>query len=139
MRSLSALVSCLVLAGAAVVQPAAAQLASTYTYPGLTWGFSTGQSGFSSCSTLSLDATGAAGKSDYYSVYGTLYCPSLGGSYANVGSAYFDSAGHFNMTISLGVTHNLVCNNLSASTFSGQCPIYDNLGSQTGFAVINLL
>ena len=139
MRSMTALASCLVLAAASVVQPASAQLVPTYTYPGLTWGFSTSHAGFSSCGTLTLDATGAAGKSNYYSTYGTLYCQSLGGSYASSGNAYFDSAGNFNMTVSLGVTHNLVCNNLSPSTFTGQCPIFDNVGNQTGFAVINLL
>lgn len=109
---------------------------STYTYPGLSWAVSTNAPGLGSCNELVLDATGAVYSSDNYSVYGQLYCPSLGGSYAASGNAYFDSFGNFHMTVALGVTYQLVCDNLSGSTFSGACPVYDNLGAQVGSANI---
>ncbi|HSI49804.1 MAG TPA: hypothetical protein VLA61_16150 [Ideonella sp.] len=128
-----------VLAFTAVSSTAVAQVTNTYTYAGLAWGFSSGHPGFSTCSTLFLDATGDVYNSDNYSIYGQLYCPSLNGSYASVGNAYFDSFNGFHMTIRLSVTHNLVCDNLSGNTLSGSCPIYDNLGVQTGTAFINLL
>jgi hypothetical protein len=126
------------LVATAFAGPVAAQV-PTYTFPGVTWAFSTNHAGFSACNTLFLDATGAVGNSDDFSMYGTLFCPSFGGAYANSGNAYFDSAGFFHMTISLGVSHNLVCDNLSGFTLSGSCPIYDNLGTQTGTATITLL
>lgn len=128
------------VAFAAVSGTATAQtLSSTSTYSNLAWSFSSGHPGFSSCSTLFLDATGDVYNSDHFSIYGQLYCPSMNGSYASVGSAYFDSFNGFHMTISLSVTHNLVCDNLSGATLSGTCPIYDNLGNQTGSAIISLL
>lgn len=127
------------LAFTAVSTTAVAQVTNTYTYAGLAWGFSTGHAGFSTCSTLFLDATGDVYNSDNYSIYGQLYCPSLNGSYASVGNAYFDSFNGFHMTIRLSITHNLVCDNLSGNTLSGTCPIYDNQGNNTGFAVISLL
>lgn len=128
------------LAFAAVSGTATAQtLGGTSTYSNLAWSFSSGHPGFSTCSTLFLDATGDVTHSDNFSIYGQLYCPALNGSYASVGSAYFDSFNSFHMTISLSVTHKLVCDNLNGSTLSGSCPIYDNLGNQTGSAVISLL
>jgi hypothetical protein len=133
MRRIASLLGALALAVAAV--PASAQIHSAYTYAGLAWGFSTGHAGFSTCGTVFIDATGDLYNSDDYSTYGRLSC--TGGYYALVGNAYFDNANQFNMTLRLGVTHNLQCNNLVG--LSGQCPIYDNLGNQTGFAVINLL
>jgi hypothetical protein len=128
----------LAMAAALLASAAAhAQLVNTFTYPALAWTVSTSTSGLTQCSELWLDATGAVGNSDDYSVYGQLYCPSLGGSYASSGNAYFDSFGNFHMTVSLGVTYQLVCDNLSGGTLSGACPIYDNLGVQQGSAVIS--
>ncbi|MDB5871981.1 MAG: hypothetical protein JWQ07_1423 [Ramlibacter sp.] len=112
---------------------------STYTYSGLTWGFSSTTAGLTACTQLVLDATGDVFGSDNFTVYGQLYCPSLGGSYASSGNAYFDSIGGFHMTTTIGVTYQLVCDNLSGSTYSGSCPIYNNLGTQVGSAVISFL
>ena len=126
------------LAATAFAGPVAAQV-PTYTFPGVTWAFSTNHAGFSACNTLFLDATGAVGNSDDFLMYGTLFCPAFGGAYANSGNAYFDSAGFFHMTIRLGTSHNLVCDNLSGNTLSGSCPIFDNFGGQTGTATITLL
>lgn len=138
MRSLRKLaLSCVLMASAVAPSVPAATLNNTSTYAGLVWAFSTAQTGFSGCGTLFADATGAVGNSDNFSIYGQLQCPSLGGTYATSGSAYFDSAGSFNMTVSLSVTHHMVCANLSS--LSGSCPIYDNLGNQTGTAFISLL
>jgi hypothetical protein len=129
-----------VAALAAALAPAAnAQVHATFTYPGLAWGFSTSHAGFSQCGTLTLDATGDFNNSDDYSMYGRLACPAAGGSYATVGNAYFDSSNNFHMTVTLSVTHKLVCDNLPGNTLGGSCPIYDNLGNQTGFAIINIL
>lgn len=123
----------------AALGASAQSIHNTYTIPSLAWGFSTTHPVFSQCGTLSLDATGDIYNSDFFSMYGRLSCPALGGNYATVGSAYFDAANTFNMTMTLSVTHKMVCNNLSGSTLSGQCPIFDNLGNQTGTAFINLL
>lgn len=140
MRSLRKLaLCCALLASAAAPGVRAATLDNASTFSGLVWAFSTGHAGFSGCGTLFVDATGAVGHSDNYSIYGQLQCPTLGGTYATSGNAYFDSAGSFNMTVSLSVTHHMVCANLSASTLSGSCPIYDSLGNQTGTAFISLL
>jgi hypothetical protein len=139
MRPFKKLALCCALAAAAAASGASAQtLASTSTYAGLVWAFSTGHPGFSGCGTLVLDATGAVGLSDNFSMYGELQCPALGGSYASSGSAFFSNAGNFNMTVSLSVTHNLVCN-VDGFSLSGSCPIFDNLGNQTGTAFISLL
>lgn len=137
MQILKKLALCAALVGASAVS--AATLDNAYTYSGLRWAFSTSHAGFSQCDTLLLDATGAVYSSDYFSTYGRLNCSLLGGSYPSSGSAYFDSFGSFNISVSLGVTHNLVCTGLSSATFSGSCPIFDNLGTQTGTAFITFL
>lgn len=136
MRSFKSLALCALLA---LSSPFVAAQNNTYTYSGLNWAFSTSQAGFSGCDTLILDATGDVYNSNYYSTYGRLSCSALGGSYASFGSAYFDSFGTFNITVTLSVTHQMVCNGLSASTFSGSCPIYSNQGTQTGTAFISFL
>ncbi|MES3004379.1 MAG: hypothetical protein V4787_27050 [Pseudomonadota bacterium] len=115
-----------------------AQISPTSTYAGLTWGFSTGNTqGLTTCSTLVLDATGDFTYGESYLMSGRLYCPSAGGSYASSGVAYFDAAGLFHMTVSLSVSYQMVCDNLS--NFGGTCPIYNNQGSPVGSAVIAFL
>ena len=138
MRLLKPLALCCALAGSAVASASAATLDNTLTYSGLVWAFSTGQPGFSGCGTLVLDATGAVGNSDKFGMHGQLQCPALGGSFASGGTAFFDPVG-FNMTVSLSVTHQLVCGNLDIATLSGACPIFDNVGNQTGTAFISFL
>lgn len=112
-------------------------LSSTYTYSNLNWTFSTGQSGFTGCTNLFVDATGDIYNSDSFSAYGQLYCPGLGGSYASFGTAYFDASNNFNMTVTLGPAYQLVCTNLSGATLSGSCTIYNNNGTSTGTAFIS--
>ncbi|MBA2675932.1 hypothetical protein [Ramlibacter sp.] len=132
----------LLIALAAVLGAAAAPaqtLVSTSTYADLLWSFSTTQNGFTGCSQLQLDATGAISRSDNYAMYGQLSCPSLGGTYGVDGSAYFNAAGNFNMTLDFGVAYKLVCNNLNGGTLSGSCIIYNGSGTQTGTAFISFL
>lgn len=138
MRLFKTLALCCALAAPAVTNVSAATLNNTSTYAGLVWAFSTSQPGFSNCGTLILDATGAVGNSDNFGMHGELQCPGLGGSFASGGTAFFGSGGGFNMTLSLSVTHQMVCSNLGGS-LGGSCPIYDNLGNQTGTAFIALL
>jgi hypothetical protein len=135
MRSLKKLALCCALLASSAL-PAAYAQSNTFTYAGLAWAFSTTHPGFSTCGTLLVDATGAVGNSDNYVMHGRLSCQ--GGTYASTGSAYFTSGG-FNMTVRLGVTHNLQCANLDPGTLGGSCLIYDNLGNQTGTAFIGLL
>lgn len=105
-----------------------------YTYAGLSWDFSTSHSGFTGCDTLYLDATGDPGSPNAaYTLYGTLFCPGLGGgSYAVDGAAFFSGAS-FNFTVDIGVGSKLVCNNLSSSTFSGTCTMYTGGASSSAF------
>lgn len=112
---------------------------NTSTFAGLTWFLSTSTPGLASCTELILDATGAVGVSSNYAAYGQVYCPSLGGSYASSGVAYFDSFNGFHMTVSIGVTYQLVCDNLSGATLSGSCLVYDNLGFEAGNAFVSFL
>ena len=124
---------------AALLATAAANaqvLSNAYTYSGLSWAVSTSVTGIAACTDLLVDATGDVYNSDNFGVYGQFYCPSLGGSYATSGNAYFDSFNNFHMTLSLGVTYQLVCDNLSGATLSGSCPVYDNLGVSVGSATV---
>ncbi len=139
MKMIRKIAACAALLAFTAVSTTAVAQVNTYTYSNLAWSFSSGHPGFSTCSTLFLDATGDVYGSDNFSIYGQLYCPSLNGSYASVGNAYFDSFNGFHMTIRLSITHNLVCDNLNGNTLSGTCPIYDNQGNNTGSAVIHLL
>ena len=107
---------------------------NTNTYSGLSWGFSSGQAGFTSCSTLFLDATGDFSNSSNYVLYGDLSCS--GGSYFSNGNAFFDGFGNFNLSVEIGVAHKLVCVGLNGSTLSGSCTIYNNSGVVTGSATI---
>src|SRR6187431_3274642 len=95
MKMFRKLAACAALLAFTAVSTTAVAQVNTYTYSGLAWGFSSGHAGFSSCSTLFLDATGDVYGSDNFSVYGQLYCPALNGSYASVGSAHFDSFNGF--------------------------------------------
>lgn len=114
-------------------------LGSTSTFAGLTWTFSSGAPGLQGCTLMVLDVTGDVGASNNYSAYGQVFCPALGGSYASSGNAYFDSFSNFHLSVSLGVTYKLVCDNLSSATLSGSCPVYDYLGSQVGTAFVSFL
>jgi hypothetical protein len=136
MRTLKKLAIMFLAALLASTAAHAQTLSNAYTYSGLTWALSTSTTGLTACNELVLDATGDVYNSDNFAVYGQLYCPSLGGSYAASGNAYFDSFNNFHMTVSLGVTYQMVCDNLSGATLSGSCPIYNNLGAQTGTAFI---
>lgn len=113
----------------------AATVGSTSTYGGLTWSVSTSMGGFTSCNQLFVDATGDASNSNDYVIYGTLNCAN--GSYFSSGNAFFGTDGSFNMSVSIGVAHKLVCVNLSGATLSGSCSIFDNLGTQTGTAFVS--
>lgn len=138
-RRLTKLLIALAAAASTAAVPAQS-LVATSTYAGLLWSFSaSANSGFSGCTQLQVDATGAVGRSDNYAMYGQLYCPSLGGTYAVDGSAYFNSAGQFNITLDFGVAYKLVCNNLSGATLSGNCLVYNSAGTQTGTASISFL
>jgi hypothetical protein len=136
MRTFKRLAIALMAALLASAAVHAQTLSNAYTYSGLTWAFSSGTTGLTACSELVLDATGDVYNSDNFATYGQLYCPSLGGSYASSGNAYFDSFNNFHMTVSLGVTYQMVCDNLSGATLSGSCPIYNNIGAQVGTAFI---
>jgi hypothetical protein len=131
------------LALIAALCSAAALNAQTFgnasTFAGLTWDFSSSAPGLESCTLLVLDVTGAVGASNNYSAYGQVFCPALGGSYASSGNAYFDSFSNFHMTVSMGVTYQLVCDNLSGGSLSGSCPVYDYLGNQVGSAFVSFL
>jgi hypothetical protein len=111
-------------------------LGTPSTYSGLAWSVSTDAPGLGACTQLLVDATGDLSHSDNFAMYGQLYCPSLGGGYASSGSAYFDSSNSFHMTVSLGVTYQLVCDYLSGATLTGSCPVYNNVGTQVGSAFI---
>jgi len=127
---------------AALLAAAATQaqtLGAPSTYSGLTWSVSTDAAGLGSCTQLLVDATGDLAHSDNFAMYGQLYCPSLGGGYASSGSAYFDSFNNFHMTVSLGVTYQLVCDNLNGATLTGSCPVYNNAGTQVGSAFVTFL
>ena len=136
MRTLKRLAAALLAALLASTAVQAQTLSNAYTYSGLTWAVSTGTTGLTACNELVLDATGDVYNSDNFVMAGQLYCPSLGGSYAASGNAYFDSFNNFHMTVSLGVVYQIVCDNLSGSTLSGSCPVYNNLGTQSGTAFI---
>lgn len=137
MRSLKKL---FLVAGLALATALNAQtLGNTSTFSGLLWFVSTSTPGLQGCTELILDATGDVGRSANYAMYGQVYCPSLGGSYASSGNAYFDALNGFHMTVSIGVTYQLVCDNLSGATLSGTCPIYDNVGFQAGSAFVSFL
>jgi hypothetical protein len=137
MRSLRSFGLLAALLTAALAQ--AQTLGTTSTYSGLTWSVSTDAAGLGGCTRLLVDATGDVSHSDNFAVYGQLYCPSAGGGYASSGAAYFDSFNSFHMTVSLGVTYQLVCDNLSGATLSGSCPVYNNAGTQVGTAFITFL
>jgi hypothetical protein len=114
-------------------------LGTPSTYSGLTWSVSTDAAGLGACTQLLVDATGDISHSDNFAIYGQLYCPSQGGGYASSGSAYFDSVNNFHMTVSLGVTYQLVCDNLNGATLTGSCPVYNNVGTQVGSAFVTFL
>jgi hypothetical protein len=134
MRSFRKLGLVVALLSAAFVQ--AQTLGTPSTYSGLTWTVSTDAPGLGSCTQLLLDATGDLTHSDNFAIYGQLYCPSVGGGYASSGSAYFDSFNGFHMTVSLGLTYQLACDNLSGATLTGSCPVYSNAGTQVGTAFV---
>jgi hypothetical protein len=129
----------MVAALVAAVSTQAQTLGTPSTYSGLTWSVSTDAAGLGSCTQLLVDATGDVTHSDNFAMYGQLYCPSLGGGYASSGSAYFDSSNNFHMTVSLGVTYQLVCDNLNGGTLTGSCPVYNNAGTQVGSAFVTFL
>jgi hypothetical protein len=107
-----------------------------YTYSNLAWDFDTSHPGYSTCTTLYLDATGDPGSSNAsYTIYGTLWCPALQGSYAVDGVAYF-SGNTFNFTVDVGVSSKLVCNNLSTSTYGGSCTMYTGGSSSSAFVAL---
>lgn len=137
MRSLKTIALLIALLGAVPAQ--AQRIGTTYTYSGLTWSVSTNVVGMEYCNRLFLDATGDIYNSDHFATYGQLYCPALGGGYASAGSAYFDPADGFHMTVSLGITYKLVCDYLSGATLSGSCPVYNHLGAQVGTAFVSFL
>jgi hypothetical protein len=114
-------------------------LGTPSTYSGLTWSVSTDAAGLGGCTQLLVDATGDISHSDNFAIYGQLYCPSAGGGYASSGSAYFDLFNGFHMTVSLGVTYQLVCDNLNGATLTGSCPVYNNQGTQVGSAFVTFL
>lgn len=107
----------------------------TSTYGGLTWTVSTNMVGFTNCNQLFVDATGDVANSYDYVIYGTLNCSD--GNEFSSGNAYFSASGSFNMSVSMGVAFRLVCVGLSGATLSGSCGIYDNLGNQTGTAIVS--
>lgn len=123
----------------AAVSVSAATYGNTNTYAGLTWSFSTSVSGLSGCNYMILDATGDFAQSDNYSIYGTLDCPTLGGSYNASGNAYFGGNGGFNISMLVGVVYQIVCTNLNGSTLSGSCPVYNNSGTLMGTAFVTFL
>ena len=125
----------LVVALLAASGSSAQTIGSTSTYAGLTWSVSTTMIGLTNCNQLFVAATGDVSNSSDYVVYGTLNC--FDGSYFSSGNAYFDTDGSFNMSVTIGVGFNLVCANLSGATLGGSCAIYDNLGNQTGTALVS--
>ena len=137
MRSFRKLALIAALCSAAALHAQTLGNASTFT--GLTWAFSSGTPGLEGCTLMVLDVTGDVGASNNYSSYGQVFCPALGGNYASSGNAYFDSFSNFHLSVSVGVTYQLVCDNLSSATLSGSCPIYDYLGNQVGSAFVSFL
>jgi hypothetical protein len=131
LKKLAVLIVALLLASGSSAQT----VGRTSTYSGLTWTVSTNMDGFTSCNQLFVDATGDASNSNDYVIYGTLNCAN--GSYFSSGNAYFGTDGSFNMSVSIGVAHKLVCVNLPGATLRGSCAIYDNLGTQTGTAFLS--
>jgi hypothetical protein len=134
MRVLTKMLSALALCASALTAQAQV-FGNTNTYSGLAWDFFSSQSGFTSCTTLFLDATGDFTNSSNYTMYGDLSC--TGGSYLVSGSAYFDGGGGFNMQLELGISHKLLCISLPGAT--GTCTIYNNSGTQTGTAFVEFL
>jgi hypothetical protein len=137
MHALKTAVLALAVLGAASGQ--AQTLGNTSTYAGLTWDVSTNAPGLESCTRLFLDATGDISQSNNYATYGQLSCPALSGGYASHGAAYFDGSGLFHMTVTFGVTYQLVCDYLSGASLSGSCPVYNNVGAQVGTANLTFL
>jgi hypothetical protein len=137
MRTLKTVALSAALLGAAGLQ--AQTLGNTSTYAGLTWAVSTNAPGLENCTQLLLDATGDISQSNQYAAYGQLSCPALAGSYASHGAAYFDGSGLFHMTVTFGTTYQLVCDYLNGSSLSGSCPVYNNIGTQVGTAVVTFL
>jgi hypothetical protein len=129
----------LAIAVLATANVQAQTLGNTSTYAGLTWNVSTNAPGLESCTRLMLDATGDVSQSNQYAAYGQLSCPALGGGYASHGAAYFDNTGLFHMTVTFGVTYQLVCDYLDGGSLSGSCPVYNNVGAQVGTAVVTFL
>ncbi len=137
MRSFRQLALIAALCSAAALNAQTLGNASTFT--GLTWTFASGTPGLDGCTLMVLDVTGDVGASNNYSAYGQVVCPGLGGSYASSGNAYFDSFGNFHMTVSVGLTYQLACDNLSSASLSGSCPIYDYSGNQVGSAFVSFV
>jgi hypothetical protein len=134
MRSVPKLLAALAVALAAAGAQAQT-FGTTNTYSNLWWSFSPSSgSPFSGCSWLQMDATGDFTHSDQYAMYGNLQCST--GSYAVDGMAYFVGSS-FNMTVSIGPAHKLVCINLPDSTMSGSCTVYTNGGVATSTAFIS--
>jgi len=133
MRFLSKMLAAFTLA-IAMVGAQAQVLGNTNTYSGLFWDFfpSSG-SPFANCTLMNLDATGDVTNSDNFAMYGQLLCST--GSYAADGTGYFVGSS-FNMTVSIGPLHKLVCVNLPESTLSGTCSVYTNDGVTAGTAFI---
>lgn len=138
MRSITRLAAALALAFSSVAVQAQVYYDYVTSYSNLAWDFVSSQSGFTGCTTLYLDVAGNFTNGDHYAMYGKLYCPSLGGFYNVDGSGYF-SGNTFNLSVELGVSHKLVCTNISSSSLSGSCQIYNNTGSVTGTASITFL
>lgn len=134
MRIIPKLLAALALCAGAVTAQAQTY-GYTNTYSGLAWDFFSSQSGFTSCTTLFLDATGDFTNSSNYSMYGDLSCS--GGSYFVSGTGYFDSGGGFNLQLDLGIAHKLQC--ISLPGLTGNCTIYNNSGTSTGTAFVEFL
>src|SRR6476619_5322443 len=73
-KILKRVLAVLAIAATATTGAHAQVLSNTSTYSGLTWAFSTGQPGFSTCSTLFLDASGDVANSDNFVLAGRLAC-----------------------------------------------------------------
>lgn len=108
-------------------------------YSGVTWNVLSNASGVQGCNQVYLDANGDFQKSSGFVLYGSLYCPSFGGSYSAVGNGYFGTNGSFNMTITFGSGSQIICGGLNGSSLSGVCNVFNSTGSQIGTARLTLV
>ena len=104
-------------------------------YSNLFWNVSSNAAPVSTCNTMVLDGTGNLATTSRLVAYGTLNCPGIG-SLAATGTAYIGVNGLFNIILTIAGGSQLICSNLSSTTLSGSCFVFNSVNTLIGTAVI---